>query len=372
MLRLLLMYSFSSANAALARPIRLKIGDVKQRLARFGVSTAGIMEAETLREMLAQQCPAEASGAGHAVPLERARAADAAMGDGVNVFDKTYYSIRLELSGAEASRAAGVQWVIDSAASNSLITPAAAQLLGARGTGVTASADTSTTTGVGGFKQVDLGTASLAGGLMCGPLQPVVMELPVAGECGLLGLDFLTRHDIDLRLRPALPCAVFHDTGSAVRGELDSIDGLSELGCTRLPSGLLSTRVQLVPEGGAGGEVQAVVDLGSTVTLCTWAAAEAAGLQKDDPRVRQTDDVIAGATGEPVRVSEVVMTLQIGGAKRTDVLVNIADLPIFSAIGLPPAAAVLGLDTLAPNAETNADGSRIVLAAKDTRVWIEA
>ena len=272
---------------ALAAP-RLKISEVKQRLARFGVSTAGIVEASELRALLSQ-CPPEASASvGHAVPLERISAADGAMGSGVRVSDKIYYSIKLELSTPAADR---VRWVLDSAASNSLITPAAADVLGARATGVTATADTASTTAASGFRQVDLGSASLAGGPAggCGPLQPVVMELPVPGECGLLGLDFLSRYDVDLRLRAAAPCAVFHDAGSTARGDV-AVDGLSELECGRLASGLLTTAVSLTSDAlaaerpdlvrkmaligeapGQKGRVSAIVDLGSTVTLIHWA-----------------------------------------------------------------------------------------------------
>ena len=292
------------------------------------------------------------------------------MGEGVAVYDKAYFSVRLELSAAMA-RAAGVRWVLDSAASNSLITPTAATLLEARSTGVTATADTASTTGASGFQQVDLGMASLTGGLESGPLRPVVMELPVGGECGLLGLDFLSRHDVDLRLRPATPCAVFHSPGSTARGDVDT-EGLSELECARLPSGLLTTTVRLLPEGGAGGAVQAIVDLGSTLTLCNWAAARAAGLSPEDPRVRVTDDVIAGASGEPIRVSEARLLLELGGgARRENVLVNIADLPVFAAVGMPGPAAVLGLDALAARADSEAAGSRVVLAVQDARVWVE-
>ena len=148
--------------------------------------------------------------------------------------------------------------------------------------------------------------------------------------------------------------------------------------CSRLPSGLLAASARLTPEGLSseheGTAVQAVVDLGSSLTLCTWAAAEAIGLRRQgDPRARLTDDVIAGATGEPVRVWEARLTVELGGVRREDMLVNIADLPIFGAIGLPAAAAVIGLDTLAPRADGGAEeqGSRVVLAARDGRVWLE-
>jgi len=327
------------------------------------------VEADELRALLAR-CPPEASGPGHAVPLERVRASDGTMGSGVAVYDKAYYSVRLELTAAAPERASRVQWVLDSAASNSLVTPDAAALLEARNTGVTATADTASTTGAGGFQQVDLGVASLAGGLTSGPLRPVVMELPVAGERGLLGLDFLNNHDVDLRLRPASPCAIFYEAGSAARGDIDT-SGLAELTCARLPSGLMATPVKLTTDDEAGEVTMlAVVDLGSPLTLCNWAAASAMGLSREDPRVRLTDDVIAGASGDPIRVSEARLTLDAGGARRAALLVNIADLPVFSAIGLPGAAAVLGLDALAPSAELES-GSRVLLAARDMRVWVE-
>ena len=169
-----------------------------------------------------------------------------------------------------------------------------------------------------------------------------------------------------------MPCAVFHAPGSTASGEL-ATDGLCLLECARLASGLLTTGARLQPNGGEGGAVRAIVDLGSTVTLINWAAAQAAGLQREgDARVRQTDDVIAGASGEPVRVAEARMTIELGGgARREGVLVNIADLPVFAAVGLPGPASVLGLDSLAPNAEAAGEGSRVVLGVSAGRVWIE-
>ena len=368
-MRWCLMCFLMVGACALPQPPRLRIGEVKQRLSRFGVSTGGIMEAEELRAMLTR-CPPEASGPGYTVPLERVRAAEGSMGAGVAVYDKIYFSIRLELTKSSPERSSRVQWVLDSAASNSLLTPAAASLLEAKGTGVTATADTASATGTTGFQQVDLGIASLMGGLESGPLKPVVMELPVDGTAGLLGLDFLSRHDIELRLRSTSPCATFHDAGATASGSLDA-EGLSELVCSQLPSGLLATAVRLAPEGAAGGEeVRSVVDLGSTLTLCNWAAASAMGLSREDPRVRQTDDVVAGASGDPVRVSETTLALELGCGAQRQITISIADLPVFSAIGLTGPAAVLGLDALAPRAEEEI-GSRVILATRDRRVWVE-
>ena len=84
------MLSVVSFACALATP-RLRIGEVKQRLARLGISSVGIVEAEALRALL----PAEAAGVGHAVGLEQVRAAEGAMGAGVTVYDKKYYGIHI-------------------------------------------------------------------------------------------------------------------------------------------------------------------------------------------------------------------------------------------------------------------------------------
>ena len=47
------------------------------------------------------------------------------------------------------------------------------------------------------------------------------------------------------------------------------------------------------------------MDLGSSTTVCNWAAAAAIGLGREgDARVRQTDNVVAGQTGDPVRLHE--------------------------------------------------------------------
>jgi hypothetical protein len=79
---------------------------------------------------------------------------------------------------------------------------------------------------------VDLGLPSLVGGYSVGraPLRPVVMDLPVAPgrharACGLLGLDFLSRCDVELRLRPAGPLAVFYPPRTA-----DAADAVARAG----------------------------------------------------------------------------------------------------------------------------------------------
>ena len=366
---LVLAVSCAPACCALVKPLRA--AEIKRRLHRFGVSTHGLFEKPELLELLRQAAP-EALGPGHPVPLEAVSAARGAMGSGIAVDSKSYYALRLGLSAAHASP--DVLWVIDSAASHSLISPSASSALGVRPTGVTATADSATSIGAAGYSQVDCGSVTLAGGLDCGALRPVVMDLPLPGECGLLGLDFLSKFDIDLRLRSLNPLAIFHPAGEVPQ---EALDGLVQLKCRRLAgSGLLATRVAVGAAGGASASVDAVVDLGSSMSGLNSRAATAAGLgSAGDPRVQLTDTVIAGATGEPVRLSEAELAVGLGAGGedgRRAVTGFIADLPIFPAIfGAEQPAMILGLDALAPDAHAGTATSRVVLSASTGAVWVE-
>ena len=366
--------------------LALRASELKRRLDRFGISTAGCFEKQELLTLLRQRVP-EALEPGHAVPLFTATAADGAMGAGVTVDTKVYYGLRLALSGVADQQAADrVLWVLDSAASHSLLTPSAATLLDASKTGVRATANTATSGTMGGFEQAELGWGCLSGDGPAAPLRPVIMPLPLPGEAGLLGLDWLARFDVDLRLRQARPCAVVYPAGELDDTLTESADDMTRLECRRLPSGLLVTDVVIDAEGegaapkettplGLPTRAAAVIDLGSPLTVCNWAAATAAGFRREgDPRVAATDQVIAGATGEPLVVHEAKATVQWvaadGRASRRSLLLHVADLPVFEAIGLGGAAMVAGLDCLAPSAAGEA-GSRLVLAAGRDALWVE-
>ena len=90
--------------------------------------------------------------------------------------------------------------------------------------------------------------------------------------------------------------------------------------------------------------------------------------------MQQTDTVIAGQTGEPIRVAEAPLDLYLGdggAARRTAPDVSIADLPIFATLGVRGPAMVLGLDCLAAP-KAGEYGARVVLSARDGLVWLEA
>ena len=111
------------AGAAAVRGIRA--AELKQRLRRFGISTSEVFEKEELVTLLRTRVAPEAAGTGHCVPLELASARAGAMGAGVSVDSKSYYGLRFD-------ECDGVLWLIDSAASNSVLSPAAADLLNAQ------------------------------------------------------------------------------------------------------------------------------------------------------------------------------------------------------------------------------------------------
>ena len=191
------------------RPGRLTLGKTKQLLSRFDVAIpTSVFEADELRALLRSELPGVAEATGHAVPLEFMAAAADALGPGATVDSKSYCAVRLELPEVASPEAAStVRFMLDTAASNSLVTPEASAALGARPTGVTASASTATSSDGGGFQQVNLGEVWLPGGLSLGPLAPVVMPLPLPGRAGLLGLDVLARFAIELVLRSGRPFA---------------------------------------------------------------------------------------------------------------------------------------------------------------------
>ena len=279
------------------RPGRLTLGKTKQLLSRFDVSIpTSVFEADELRALLRSELPGVAEATGHAVPLEYMDAAADALGPGATVDSKSYCAVRLELPEvASPEAAATVRFVLDTAASNSLVTPEASAALGARPTGVTASASTATSPDGSGFQQVNLGEARLPGGLSLGSLAPVAMPLPLPGRAGLLGLDVLERFAIELVLRPGRPFAVLHPPGEL---PAEARAGMRLLPTRRLPgSGLLVTRAALGAEAAAPrGEVGAarfqlaLLHLGSVgrcrMGLQPW---ECVGLRLPTRRVAASD-----------------------------------------------------------------------------------
>jgi hypothetical protein len=145
------------AALALSAP-RVRIGELKSRAARFGVDTSSLFEKSDLVAALEARAPgASTIVAGHAVPLVAVGAEGGAMGAGVRVDSgKTFWGIKLELPDiASPASASDVLFVLDSAATHSLLSPDASSLLSAKPTGASATASTASSKSIqGGFLQV--------------------------------------------------------------------------------------------------------------------------------------------------------------------------------------------------------------------------
>ena len=323
-----------------------------------------------------------------------------------------YWAIALEIPDAPNGWAS-FTFVIDSAASGTVITPEAAAALGVSPSllGMAVRANVITGTGAQpetGMRLVDLGRVQI-GGIDVGRLQPIVMELPVKAA-GLLGLDFLRRFDVEMRLHGETPNAVLHTAGAAAAGQLETSGLTPVTGEMRPPTNLLVVKVRLrktpppqvadmieeIADFGIGlarsffglgekkkGEapaaqeavmsapVDAIVDLGSSETILNWAALATVGLKKGDKGVYESFKAVAGASGEQIRVHEVQLELLCGSPPVSrSVRLSVADLPAFKGLGHPASKpmVLLGLNVLAP---ANNVATRMVLATNDQTIWLQ-
>lgn len=345
----------------------MRAREIKQLLVARGVDTSGVFEkADLVRLALEQPSAPSAPQPARTIPL-RPVGAQEGFG-GVYAGDaKVYRSIQAELTDMQRS----VDLVIDTASSNSLLSPSLASSLGGSSTGATVTASSATGDSAG-LTQVRLGAVSV-GGIPCGTLEPVVMQLPLAdASLGILGLDVLARLDLDLRFERE-EAEVYEARTFASAGDTS---GLAPVLCAFGPGRLLTIRVALVSARAAdsaaasasGAPVVAIVDSGSPTTLANWAAASAAGIERDVDTRRGTQAVI-GVTGEAVPVDEADAVVRIEpaagqqGTIQRRVKLSIGDVPIFQALGLQGTPAlVLGLDVLGTK--------RLVLAVADGRIWL--
>ncbi|CAM9303607.1 unnamed protein product [Ectocarpus sp. 6 AP-2014] len=300
----------------------------------------------------------------------RIRPSHSALGEAISVDQKDYYCIEIGLPGAPKGPTTEL-FMLDTAATSSLLTPKASQRLGAIRTGVSAMGSAGTD-GMSGLYQVSLGEVKVAGQSF-GQLKPVVMELPITditgkgsegmekGVSGILGMDFLARFDVKLDFQSG--DATFARPGSAVSGGLGSGD-MTGIPGRILPTGFMVIDVKMKPtEAGKGSPsgIPAIVDLGSAFTIANWPAGRLAGLEPHGPNVRYNGQVVAGAAApgevyKPVEVGEANMDMLIGARKdlgqsngsnliRSRV-VMFADLPGFKAMGMSGPTIILGSDVL--------------------------
>ena len=189
---------------------RLRAGEIKERLFQRGISHTGLFEKPELVDKLLTALADETNKPSNAevdaselvdqlcqlggfrAPLSRMMAREGTLGENVRIDEKDYYAVRAKFPDLSCES----DFIIDSAASNSVVTPQWAEGKGAKATGVIATVAGGTSTG-GGIQQLHLGAlqiATTAGWRSCGSLDAVALEVPVPSSVGgLLGLDFLSR-----------------------------------------------------------------------------------------------------------------------------------------------------------------------------------
>ena len=199
------------------------------QLFKRGISYAGLYEKSELVDKLSTaiadeggQSPlaAEAMSSalcelgGSRLPLSRLRPREGTLGNDVRIDEKDYYAVKAVFPDLNVE----ADFILDTAASNSICTPQFSRGTTASRTGVTASV-TGGTGGAGGFEQLRLGNLKIRGAtgmLACGNLDAVVLEVPVpASVGGLLGLDLLSRFDVYVDFEGSEPQAVFMPTLTA-------------------------------------------------------------------------------------------------------------------------------------------------------------
>lgn len=195
---------------------------------------------------------------------------------GVRTQQGEYVALALEFQGGGEGT-----FVVDTAASSTLLTPAAEARLQPAKTGVTAGPGVAGTGATAASYQVALGAARLAGGgeALLPALNAVVMELPTgAGTSGILGLDFLNAFDaveLDWRERPGKARFVARNACTAASWAALT-DGLSEALLRPIGMGLLAADVDI-----GGVRMPALLDTGAAFSTLNDAAAAAVGLKGD-------------------------------------------------------------------------------------------
>ncbi|CAM9260136.1 unnamed protein product [Scytosiphon promiscuus] len=303
--------------------------------------------------------------------MTRIRPSQSVLGGGISVDQKDYYCIEIDLPNAPKGPTREL-FMLDTAATCSLLTPRAYERLGALKTGVSATGSAGTD-GMSGLFQVSLGEVEVAGQSF-GQLKAVVMELPITdikgkgsegmekGVSGILGMDFFSRFDVRLDFQSG--DATFAKPGTAANGGLGSSE-MTGIPARILLTGFMVIDVKMKPTVAGRGSpsgIPAIVDLGSAFTIANWAAGKLAGLDPNGPNVKYNGQVVAGAAApgevyKPVEVAEADMDFLLGARKNLGQpkgsnnlirsrTVMFGDLPGFKAMGMSGPTIILGSDVL--------------------------
>lgn len=274
-----------------------------------------------------------------------------------------------------------MEFVVDTAASNTLISQKPTTILGAKETGIRATGTTATGSISGGQRQVLLGTGVCKDiqnrNLVLGPVAAVSLPITpfdyeTSGVAGILGLDVLSRFDIVFEfLKDQLH---FYPPGSLrLHGNMDCIEGLTRLDMTQIPGvGLWHIPVKIVDvEKSALTSLQffpGIIDTGAAGSVFNLPAATLGEITLD----RSNAGVVSGVGQGFVQMYEKNISLRVAGfhtqaGTLTIENVGIADLPIFASI-FPgqEAAGVIGLDVLAGGPK-----KKFALSTTSKTIWLD-
>ena len=246
------------------------------------------------------------------------------------VQDRGYALVPVSVNGS-----APLWFVLDTAASSSVISPATRDLLRLERDGPV------DVTGAGGqssYETTKLRSLSV-GELTATDVGAVVVDLKRfeatgAGSrrlAGILGHDFLRRYDFAVDL-----------PRNVIR--LQPIGGppLAASGAACVPNLADDPGWVVIDVAVNGAPVRAIVDTGAGRSVFNWPAARAAGVTESTPGVvRATTDAQGLGTGAAVTYNHSFADVRAGATVFTRSQARIADLPVFASLGLAKRAAVI-------------------------------
>ena len=246
------------------------------------------------------------------------------------VQDRGYALVPVSVNGS-----APLWFVLDTAASSSVISPATRDLLRLERGGPV------NVTGAGGeasYEATKLRSVSV-GGLTATDVGAVVVDLKpfeAKGEgsrrlAGILGHDFLRRYDFTVDL-----------PRNVIRLQPVGGPALAASGAACVPNLADDPGWVVIDIAVNGAPVRAIVDTGAGRSVFNWRAARAAGVAESTPGVvRATTDAQGLGTGAAVTYNHAFADVRAGATVFTRSQARIADLPVFVSLGLARRAAVI-------------------------------
>jgi len=345
---------------------RMRIKDIKAELQKRGVGCDDCFEKGDLVARLVDALQRPPADSGIVLPMPRVLGQAGVMGPDVAVDDAAEYFIFTARFPKSVQPEEEAELLIDTAATVSLISPAAAALFGGRRTGYTASGTSAGGEAATAGYQVSLGPITIADQPFSYDFRPVVADVPLVTPRtrGILGLDFLSQFDVLFDFTAA-KCSLF-PRGSRKNSPLAK--GMTAVPYRVLPLGLLVADVRLVLNTTRGSSiVLGILDTGAASSVINWRAAATVGLAPASPAVVDTGLLMMGQDGKLMSMREAPVSVAIPGdwpGPGPTIKVGIADLPGFLNMGIADKPVMLiGADVL------NQYGT-LLLSMADRTLWL--